>query len=210
MNSEMEQQVLNFAEAMLANRPSLLQRFRADFRLGSLGGIFNARIPELHEVEAVRMTQQMGCATSLYHPDVEEKLLNAAIERAIKKWVERQPPPYIPKPLPAPPAAPKQVRQKAAIRLRSIQKDVNQAAKSFSKQGTDGRYEKYRKARAFVIAEWQKYKADYENNKSEFSRIYVKRVLNEYDAKISDKQMREVWLKDTPSTGSPSGLPAGG
>ena len=50
----------------------------------------------------------------------------------------------------------------------------------------------------FVSSEWAAHKADYTNNKSAFARDYVRRVLREYDVSITEKQMREVWLKGTP------------
>ena len=53
-----------------------------------------------------------------------------------------------------------------------------------------------RLAKAFVYREWTMYRVAYDNNKSAFSRDYVKRVLNELGVKVTEKQMREVWLKD--------------
>ncbi len=50
----------------------------------------------------------------------------------------------------------------------------------------------------FVKNEWAKYRNDYDGNKSEFARIYSRRVLNEHGLKVTEKQIREVWLKDTP------------
>lgn len=60
-------------------------------------------------------------------------------------------------------------------------------------------------AKKFVRLEWRKYKDEYKNNKSEFSRIYVRRVKNEFGVEITEKQMREVWLADTPSTRKQAG-----
>ena len=60
------------------------------------------------------------------------------------------------------------------------------------------------KAKKFVLTEWVQHRAAYKNNKTKFATDYVRRVANEFiDAngdplKISTKQMREVWLKDTP------------
>lgn len=48
----------------------------------------------------------------------------------------------------------------------------------------------------FVKTEWEKHRNDYAGNKSEFSRHYVKRVFNELQVAVTEKQMREVWLKD--------------
>lgn len=65
-------------------------------------------------------------------------------------------------------------------------------------------------AKAFVIAEWSKHKSAYSENKSAFARDYVRRVHNEYQVSITEKQMREVWLKDTLPASKPDGLPASG
>ena len=53
-------------------------------------------------------------------------------------------------------------------------------------------------ARDFVVQEWTKYAGDYAGNKSAFARHYVKRVFNELKVRVTEKQLREVWLSDTP------------
>jgi hypothetical protein len=58
---------------------------------------------------------------------------------------------------------------------------------------------------AFVADEWKKHRDAYAGNKSEFCRHYVKRVLNEHHIAVTEKQMREVWLKDTPVASTPAG-----
>lgn len=65
-------------------------------------------------------------------------------------------------------------------------------------------------ARKFVKAEWAIHRVAYQGNKSAFARDYVRRVKNEFDLKITEKQLREVWLKDAPPAGKPDGLPANG
>lgn len=72
------------------------------------------------------------------------------------------------------------------------------------------RYVENEKARTFVQHEWATHRGAYNGNKSEFARIYVRRVANEFAVKISEKQMREIWLKDTRLASKPDGLPAGG
>ncbi len=67
-----------------------------------------------------------------------------------------------------------------------------------------------RKAREFVVAEWLQHRDVYGGNKSEFARHYVKRLWNERQLKITEKQMREVWLADTPRASKPDGLPVDG
>jgi hypothetical protein len=61
------------------------------------------------------------------------------------------------------------------------------------------------KARDFIVSEWAKYQKDYQNNKSAFARDYVRRISHELDVTVTEKQMREVWLKDTPPASKPAG-----
>jgi transcriptional regulator of met regulon len=62
-------------------------------------------------------------------------------------------------------------------------------------------------ARDWVCKEWALHCEDYAGNKSEFSRIYAARVKNEFTNSkgepfsVTDKTIREVWLKNTPTTG---------
>ena len=72
------------------------------------------------------------------------------------------------------------------------------------------RHAPHRQAKAFVVAEWSLHSAAYENNKSAFARDYAKRVKNEMNLNITEKQIREVWLKDPRPAGKPDGLPARG
>lgn len=51
-------------------------------------------------------------------------------------------------------------------------------------------------AKKFVQTEWSKHREEYGNNKSEFARIYVKRVFNEHGVTITEKQLREIWLTE--------------
>lgn len=62
-----------------------------------------------------------------------------------------------------------------------------------------------RLAKAFVRQEWDLHSAAYDNNKSAFSRDYVKRVFNELDVNVTEKQMREIWLKDIALSGKQAG-----
>lgn len=84
------------------------------------------------------------------------------------------------------------------------------AIEVIARKGAESKHAPHRAAREFVTREWVQHRAAYDGNKSAFSRDYVKRVLNEMKTKVTEKQMREVWLKDTPSAGIPSGLPADG
>jgi hypothetical protein len=73
-----------------------------------------------------------------------------------------------------------------------------------------------RKAETFVRGEWLKNKAEYNNNKTSFARDYVPIVANKFKnnkgepLKITEKQMREVWLSDTPPTRKPARQRVGG
>ena len=62
----------------------------------------------------------------------------------------------------------------------------------------------------FVKAEWAKHRTAYRGNKSEFARAYSRRVLNEHGVKVTDKQIREVWLKNPPIASNPDGMQATG
>lgn len=66
------------------------------------------------------------------------------------------------------------------------------------------------KAKAFIMTEWMAHRLAYGNNKSAFARDYVRRVKNELNVRVTEKQMREVWLSDTPSASKPDGQPASG
>ncbi|OYY36030.1 MAG: hypothetical protein B7X65_09715 [Polaromonas sp. 39-63-25] len=63
----------------------------------------------------------------------------------------------------------------------------------------------HRKAKEFVQAEWSLHRENYGDNKSAFARDYVRRVWNEMNVTVTEKQLREVWLRDTPPAGKPAG-----
>ena len=67
------------------------------------------------------------------------------------------------------------------------------------------RHSKNRVAKKFVADEWIKNKVDYNNNKSEFARHYVRRVKHEFDVDVTEKTIREVWLSDHPPTSKRAG-----
>lgn len=66
------------------------------------------------------------------------------------------------------------------------------------------RHEPHRAAREFVKEEWGKHQTAYEYNKSAFARDYVRIVANKFSrpggepVTITEKQMRDVWLADSP------------
>lgn len=65
-------------------------------------------------------------------------------------------------------------------------------------------------ARKFIQAEWALHRTAYQGNKSAFARDYVRRIKREFDVEVTEKQLREVWLKGTPPASEPDGLPAPG
>lgn len=72
------------------------------------------------------------------------------------------------------------------------------------------RHQPTNRARAWVTSEWASHRAEYMGNKSAFARDYVGRLRHELGVSVTEKQLREVWLKDTPSASKPDRLPASG
>lgn len=68
--------------------------------------------------------------------------------------------------------------------------------KKFASSGGKKKYEEHAKARKFVQSEWVTHKTSYAGNKSEFSRVYARRVGNEFSVKVTEKTIREIWLMD--------------
>lgn len=87
----------------------------------------------------------------------------------------------------------------------------NAQKKQQSKKATTKRHAASNAARMFIKGEWELHKAEYAGNKSEFVRTYISIVANRFKnangdpLKITEKQMREVWLADTPSAGKQAG-----
>ncbi len=50
-------------------------------------------------------------------------------------------------------------------------------------------------ARKFIEAEWTKHQAGYQNNKSAFARDYSRLVKNTLGTDVTEKTIREIWLK---------------
>lgn len=80
-----------------------------------------------------------------------------------------------------------------------MHKTFSAGGKSFKKkQASAGGYAKYKKhptAKEFVQHEWLQHSEAYEGNKSAFARDYVRRVKNELDVTVTEKTLREVWLR---------------
>jgi hypothetical protein len=57
-------------------------------------------------------------------------------------------------------------------------------------------------ARAWVQGEWKKHRHDYGNNKSEFARVYAKRISNEFKGpngdpvKVRPDRIAQFWLAE--------------
>lgn len=81
---------------------------------------------------------------------------------------------------------------------------------SMAIRGAIARHASTNRVREWVTMEWRAHRSEYGNNKSEFSRHYVRRVQHEFGVTITEKQMREVWLRDTPPASKPACLPADG
>lgn len=79
-----------------------------------------------------------------------------------------------------------------------------------AKRGGLAKYNVARQAREFVQSEWAKHRDEYEGNKSEFARVYVRRLFNEFEKSngepfsVTVKQMRDVWLSDSRPAGKPA------
>lgn len=87
-------------------------------------------------------------------------------------------------------------RSRASQKATSVDDEVNRRLRERAVRSANTRHEKGRKARVFVVSEWQKNRGAYDDNKSAFARDYVRRVYNEFDVKITEKQMRDFWLAD--------------
>jgi hypothetical protein len=57
------------------------------------------------------------------------------------------------------------------------------------------RHAAMREAREWVTAEWKAHRTGYDGNKSEFSRHYSSRLRNERELIVTDRNIRERWLK---------------
>ncbi|MDQ1834089.1 hypothetical protein [Massilia scottii] len=93
---------------------------------------------------------------------------------------------------------------------RSPDERVRDAMSAIGRRRAEIRHAPARLAQEFVKLEWTKHKSEYSENKSQFVRTYLGIVKNKFkDAKgdplkITEKQMREVWLSETPSARKPA------
>lgn len=78
------------------------------------------------------------------------------------------------------------------------QQTVKSARSELARSAADARHREGRQAREWVRAEWDAHQGAYEGNKSAFARDYSARLRNERSIKVTEKQLREIWLKDKP------------
>lgn len=85
------------------------------------------------------------------------------------------------------------------------------ARTKLSKLALAARYAPNAEARDFVRKAWFLEREHYQHNKSKFVRSYVDIVANKFKdlkgnpLKVTKKQIYEVWLRDSPATGTPAG-----
>lgn len=69
------------------------------------------------------------------------------------------------------------------------------ARQEVARSGGEASHAKERRAQIFVQREWKQYGADvYGSNKAEFTRLYARRVENEFGVTVTERTMRERWL----------------
>ena len=73
----------------------------------------------------------------------------------------------------------------------AFQRCVSELAAARAKK----RHAKNAAAKAFIKEEWERYREDYKNNKSDFARVYVRIVKMEFGIDFTEKTIRDVWLK---------------
>lgn len=89
--------------------------------------------------------------------------------------------------------------------LRAIDFASKDSSSKNATKAAKARHQKTEIAKKFIAEEWSLHRKAYQDNKSAFSRDYVRRVRNEHSVTITEKQMREVWLKDTPPASNQAG-----
>lgn len=68
--------------------------------------------------------------------------------------------------------------------------------KATASSGGKARSEPYREPKQFVQDQWAKHRDAYENNKSDFARTYVRIVNQQFGIEVTERTVRESWLKD--------------
>lgn len=67
--------------------------------------------------------------------------------------------------------------------------------KSIAVMRAKERHQPGQTAKSWVLDQWQKEASAYGNNKSEFARHYAARCLRERNYKVTDRTIREDWLR---------------
>ena len=74
-----------------------------------------------------------------------------------------------------------------------------------ARSGGVKKYEKHVAPREFTQSQWQLHRDEYAGNKSEFARIYSRRLKQEFGLNVTDRTIREVWLSDSQSASNLDG-----
>jgi hypothetical protein len=92
----------------------------------------------------------------------------------------------------------KRVAVAADMQLESkLEEEQKRTRENFARSGGIKRRELSNKAKKWVREKWLEEKASYDENKSEFARVYSNLVKREFAVQISEKRIREFWLSDT-------------
>lgn len=86
-----------------------------------------------------------------------------------------------------------------------LEKELSRRTSERAAKAANKKHFANNKAKIWVCEEWELYREHYSGNKSDFSRIYAKRIFNEFTdlkgapLKVTEKTIREVWLRNTPN-----------
>lgn len=85
-----------------------------------------------------------------------------------------------------------------ALLIKHKNDGLNIKASQLARNNATKRHAPGKIARDFVVKEWTRHSVEYSGKKSAFARDYAKRVFNEFQVRVTEKQLREVWLSNTP------------
>jgi hypothetical protein len=69
------------------------------------------------------------------------------------------------------------------------------AASIVATRNAEKRHAKTNEVKVWIQNKWNQHRDDYDNNKSKFARVYVKLALQQFGVTVTDKIIRERWLK---------------
>lgn len=96
-------------------------------------------------------------------------------------------------------------KQQRVEERAQLQAEISaRAQQENARRGGVAKAEKSRSAKDFVLREWHEHRDAYGNNKSAFARDYVRRVKNELNVTVTEKTMREDWLRNARPAGTPA------